>query len=147
MSMVAPSGPVYQAGTLSGNPLAMTAGIETLSLLGQPEVYSQLEAKSAALEKGMAAVAVSAGAPLRISRVGSILTAFFTQRPVIDYQSAKQADTAFFGRFFQQMLAEGIYWPPSQFEAAFVSVAHSSEDIQITVEATGKALRSLSSVR
>jgi len=145
MEMVAPVGPVYQAGTLSGNPLAMTAGIEMLNVLNQRGVYNQLEDLSSALENGIISAAASAGIPLYVSRVGSISTAFFTdgQTPVVDYKSVKQADTKLFARFFQSLMAEGIYWPPSQFEAAFVSLAHSNWDIQLTVEAVKKALHSL----
>ncbi len=138
MQMVAPLGPVYQAGTLSGNPLAMTAGIETLKLLQPPGVYKQLEAKSAALEEGITRAATKSGAS--ISRIASLLTVFFTVSPVIDYESVAQADTAFFASFFQRLLAEGVYWPPSQFEAAFVSLAHSDEDIRLTSEIIERAL-------
>jgi len=140
MEMMAPEGPVYQAGTLSGNPLAITAGIETLKVLGQPGVYSQLEAKSSTLKEGIAVAAAEAGVTLHISCIASLLTPFFTSKPVVDYESAKQADMALFGRFFHQLLAEGVYWPPSQFEAAFVSLSHSDEDIQITIRAIDKAL-------
>jgi glutamate-1-semialdehyde 2,1-aminomutase len=133
MQMMAPLGPVYQAGTLSGNPLAMTAGIETLKILQPPETYKQLEMKSAALEEGITRAAAKAGARLQVSRVASLLTVFFTGNPVVDYESAKQADTALFSKFFHGLLAEGIYWPPSQFETAFVSLAHSEDDIQTTV--------------
>ncbi len=143
MEMMAPVGPVYQAGTLSGNPLVMTAGIETIKALGQPGVYHQLEARSSSLGGGLIKAASEAGIGLRISRVASLLTIFFTVKPVVDYESAKQANTRLFGRFFHQLLAEGIYWPPSQFEAAFVSLAHSDEDIQTTIKAVGKALSSL----
>ncbi len=140
MTMMAPVGPVYQAGTLSGNPLVMTAGIETIKILSQPEVYSQLETKSSSLEKGIALAASEAGINIHISRVASLLTVFFTSKPVVNYESATQADTALFGRFFQQLLADGIFWPPSQFEAAFVSLAHSDDDIQATIRAIDKAL-------
>ncbi|MFC1925349.1 glutamate-1-semialdehyde 2,1-aminomutase [Chloroflexota bacterium] len=145
MQMIAPVGPVYQAGTLSGNPLAMTAGIEMLNILNQPGVYKKLEAMSSALESGIITAASGAGIPMYISRVGSILTAFFTDEksPVVDYDSAKRSDTQRFAQFFQSLLAEGIYWPPSQYEAAFVSLAHTGEDIQITVEAIKKALNSI----
>jgi len=143
MEMVAPMGPVYQAGTLSGNPLAMTAGIETLKVLSRPEVYRQMETVSSALEEGIASAAASVRVPLHVSRVGSILTAFFINESVMDYESAKRADTGLFGRFFQQLLAEGVYWPPSQFEAAFVSVGHSNQDIEITVKNASKALHFL----
>ncbi|MBI4282917.1 MAG: glutamate-1-semialdehyde 2,1-aminomutase [Chloroflexi bacterium] len=142
MEMMAPLGPVYQAGTLSGNPLAMTAGIETLKLLSQPGVYRQLETRASSLETGITRAAAETGSSLRTARVASLLTAFFTTKPVMDYESAAQSDTALFGRFFHQLLSEGIYWPPSQFEAAFVSLAHSDEDIQTTVRAIAKALGS-----
>ncbi len=143
MEMMAPVGPVYQAGTLSGNPLAMTAGIETLKVLGQPGVYSQLEAKSSRLEEGIIVAASKAGVSLHISRIASLITVFFTTKPVIDHESAKQADTALFGRFFRQLLADGIFCPPSQFEAALVSLAHSDNDIQVTIRVIDKALNSL----
>jgi len=147
MEMMAPMGMVYQAGTLSGNPLVMTAGMETIRVLSQPGIYSQLEAKSSHLEEGIAIAASEADISLRISRVASLLTAFFTSKLVVDYDSATRADTTLFGRFFQQLLSEGIYWPPSQFEAAFVSLAHSDEDIQLTIRAIDKALSSLKSRR
>ncbi len=140
MEMMAPVGPVYQAGTLSGNPIAMTAGIETLKLLSQPGVYNQLENKAASLEKGIATAAAKAGISIYISRVASLLTVFFTADRVVDYESAKQTNTTAFSKFFHSLLAEGIYWPPSQFEAAFVSFAHSDEDIQFTISAAIKAL-------
>jgi glutamate-1-semialdehyde 2,1-aminomutase len=140
MQMVAPLGSVYQAGTLSGNPLAVTAGIETLKLLRAAGVYEQLEAKSAILEEGIAEAAAESGVSLQISRIASLLTVFFTASPVVDYESAAQADTAFFASFFQRLLAEGVYWPPSQFEAAFVSLAHGDEDIRQTSEIIERAL-------
>ena len=147
MEMMAPVGPVYQAGTLSGNPLVMTAGIETIKVLSQPGIYSQLEARSSSLEEGIAIAASDAGISLRVSRVASLLTAFFGSEPVVDYESATQADTALFGRFFQQLLSEGIYWPPSQFEAASVSIAHTDEDIQTAIGAISKALGQLTPER
>ena len=143
MEMIAPAGPVYQAGTLSGNPLAMTAGVETLKVLGQPGVYQRLEEAAARLEKGIAKAAASLDFRLNISRIGSLLTIFFTPNPVVDYESASGADRALFARFFNQLLAQGIYWPPSQFEAAFVSLAHSDEDIDYTVEAATRAISHL----
>jgi glutamate-1-semialdehyde 2,1-aminomutase len=143
MEMVAPAGPVYQAGTLSGNPLAMTAGIETLKILNQPGVYDTLETRAATLEKGIAGAATAAGVSLHLSRTASLLTAFFTAVPVVDYDSAKQADTALFAKFFRQLLAAGIYWPPSQFEAAFISLAHTDEDIQTTINAVSRAFSGL----
>jgi glutamate-1-semialdehyde 2,1-aminomutase len=147
MEMMAPVGPVYQAGTLSGNPLVMTAGIETIKVLSQPGIYSQLETKSSILEEGIAIAASEAGISLRVSRVASLLTAFFGSEPVVDYESATQSDTTLFGRFFQQLLSEGIYWPPSQFEAAFVSIAHTDEDIQAAIGAISKALGQLTPER
>jgi glutamate-1-semialdehyde 2,1-aminomutase len=147
MEMMAPVGPVYQAGTLSGNPLVMTAGIETIKVLSQPGIYSQLEARSSGLEEGIAIAASEAGISLHISRVASLLTAFFSSEAVVDYESATQADTTLFGRFFQQLLSEGIYWPPSQFEAAFVSIAHTDEDIQTAIGAISKVLSQLTPER
>ena len=143
MEMMAPVGPVYQAGTLSGNPLAMTAGIETLKILNEPEVYHRMEAKALNLEKGITRAAAKTNIRLHISRVASLFTAFFTAKTVNDYESATEADTALFGRFFRQLLSAGIYWPPSQFEAAFVSLAHSDEDIQTTIAVIDKVLSSL----
>jgi glutamate-1-semialdehyde 2,1-aminomutase len=140
MQMVAPLGPVYQAGTLSGNPLAMTAGIETLKILQSPGVYQKLEARSARLEAAVTRAAAKSG--VSISRIASLLTVFFTAAPVVDYETATQADTASFIRFFQRLLAAGIYWPPSPFEAAFVSLAHSDEDIRRTGEAIERSLSS-----
>jgi len=144
MEMVAPLGQVYQAGTLSGNPLAMTAGIEALKLLSRPEVYSQLEAKSSLLERGLLQAANRAGINIQVSRVGSILTAFFTRKPVTDYETACRTNTELYARFFHQMLSLGIYLPPSQFEATFTSMAHSDDDIQATVDAADRAFSSLS---
>jgi glutamate-1-semialdehyde 2,1-aminomutase len=143
MEMMAPDGPVYQAGTLSGNPLAMTAGIETLTVLSQPGVYEKLENTGSHLEKGIAEVVSSLKLKLNVSRFASLLTIFFTGNPVFDYESAAEADTALFGQFFQKLLSGGIYWPPSQFEAAFISLAHSEKDIQTTIEVIDRALHQL----
>ena len=143
MEMMAPVGPVYQAGTLSGNPLAMTAGIETLKVLSQPGVYRQLENNASKLEEGISRAGIETRVNLHVSRIASLLTIFFTSNAVIDYESAKQADTKLFGRFFHRLLSGGIYWPPSQFEAGFVSLAHRDEDIQLTISAVDKALRSM----
>ncbi|HEV2232982.1 MAG TPA: glutamate-1-semialdehyde 2,1-aminomutase [Terriglobia bacterium] len=141
MDLVAPAGPVYQAGTLSGNPLAMAAGSKTLEVLGRPGVYERLDELSAKLEAGFRAQADRAGVALTVNRVGSMLTPFFTHGPVVDYASAKKSDTAAFGRFFHSLLDRGIYLPPSQFEAAFVSTAHTEADIEQTVLVAGEALR------
>jgi glutamate-1-semialdehyde 2,1-aminomutase len=138
MDRIAPAGPVYQAGTLSGNPLAMAAGVATLRQMGAAQ-YAQLEEKSARLAQGLAAAARAAGVAVQVNRVGSMLTVFFTAEPVYDAQSARKADTRRFARFFHEMLANGVYLPPSQFEAAFVSVAHGDEEIALTLEAARKA--------
>jgi glutamate-1-semialdehyde 2,1-aminomutase len=143
MKMVAPLGPVYQAGTLSGNPVAITAGIETLKILAQPAVYSDLEKKSSSLEKGIAQAASKAGMNIQLSRVGSLFTIFFTEKPVTDYKTASQSNTELYARFFHQMLAQGIYFPSAQFEAAFISLAHSGQDIQNTIAAANQAFISL----
>jgi glutamate-1-semialdehyde 2,1-aminomutase len=133
MRQVAPVGPVYQAGTLSGNPLAVAAGLAMLRYLkSHPEVYPQLEARTAEL-------CAAAPAGVTVNRVGSMFTWFFTDQPVTDYDSAKRSDTTRFGRFFRAMLERGIYLAPSQFESAFVSAAHSEEDIRETIAAAGQA--------
>lgn len=135
MEQVAPAGPVYQAGTLSGNPVATAAGIATLHELRRPGLYEELEARAAALVEGLREAAAAAAVPVRINSMGSCLTVFFTDRPVTDYASARQSDTARYARFFHAMLAEGVYLPPSQFEAWFVSTAHTANDIARTIEA------------
>jgi glutamate-1-semialdehyde 2,1-aminomutase len=133
---------VYQAGTLSGNPLAMTAGIWCLDRLS-PKLYRQLAALTARLAAGLAESGRAAGVPLQVNAVGSVLTPFFTDRPVHDYASATRSDTARYARFFRGMLARGIYPPPSQFEAWFLSAAHTKRDIEKTIEAASGALRDL----
>jgi glutamate-1-semialdehyde 2,1-aminomutase len=141
MSMVAPSGPVYQAGTLSGNPLAMAAGFETLSVLQEdPELYATLERRSARLAEGIARNLKDLGLPYRQNRVGSMSTLFFTATPVTDYPSAVTSDTGRFAAYFRGMLDRGIYLAPSQFEAGFVSAAHTDEDIDRTIAANREAL-------
>jgi len=140
MEMVAPSGAVYQAGTLSGNPLAMAAGKTTLTLVRKPGFYESLEAKAGKLAAGIERAAMLAEAPLTLNRVGSMMTPFFTPGPVIDYASAKTSDTQRFASFFHGLLERGVYWPPSQFEAAFVSSAHSDADIEATIAAVEAAL-------
>jgi glutamate-1-semialdehyde 2,1-aminomutase len=143
MSQIAPEGPIYQAGTLSGNPLAVAAGLAMLRALSEPGVFEKLETQSKNLCDGIVAEAKSAGVPLTLNRVGSMWTAFFTDSPVYDYSSAKKADTKKFGRFFHALLDEGVYLPPSQFEAAFVSLAHGDAEISRTLEAVRKAFKSL----
>jgi glutamate-1-semialdehyde 2,1-aminomutase len=143
MDLIAPAGPVYQAGTLSGNPLAVTAGLATLKQLRAKNLYKQLEERSAALARGVADEAKRAGIALTQTRVGSMLTSFFTQEPVVDWNSAKKADTKRYGLFFHGMLEQGIYLAPSQFEAAFLSTAHTSADIEKTIRAARVAFKSL----
>jgi len=140
LSLVAPAGPVYQAGTLSGNPLAMAAGIAQIELLREPGTYERLEQLTAALAEGIGAAARAAGVPLYQTRVGSMFCAFFTPGPVTDEASAKTADTRAFAAYFRAMLERGVYLAPSQFEAGFVSLAHTDEDIARTVEAASAAL-------
>jgi glutamate-1-semialdehyde 2,1-aminomutase len=140
MDLVAPLGPMYQAGTLSGNPLAMAAGYAQLRYLkDHKNLYQQLDQLSAELVAGVAAAAKSAGVPMTHNRVGSIFTWFFTRGPVTDWNSASKSDTEAFGRFFRNMLEGGVYLPPSQYEAAFQSVAHSPEDVQKTITAAKHA--------
>jgi len=140
MLQVAPAGPIYQAGTLSGNPLAMAAGLTTLQELGRPGVYEQLEAKSARLAEGLAENAKKAGLPHTLNRVGSMVCLFFTDTPVVNYETAKTADLTRFSAYFQYLLEEGVMIPPSQFEGMFVSLAHTDEDIERTIEASYKAM-------
>jgi glutamate-1-semialdehyde 2,1-aminomutase len=141
MSMVSPEGPVYQAGTLSGNPLAMTAGIETLKELSKPGTYKSIEKKSAMLEEGLRDAAKRAGVKTRFYRAGSMFCTYFTDIDVIDYATAKKADTQKFSRFFSEMLERGVNLAPSQFEAGFMSLAHSERDIEATVAAAYKSLK------
>ena len=139
MEMVAPSGPVYQAGTLSGNPLAMTAGIINLEILGQPGVYEELERKSAKLAAGMQAAAEAAGVTCTFNRVGAMFSHFFTDVPVVNFKTAITSDTVKFGIWFRKMLELGVYFAPAQFEAGFMSLVHSDEDIEQTIAAAGEA--------
>ncbi len=141
MDRVAPLGPVYQAGTLSGNPLAVSAGLAALRLLKQPETYEKLEALSAKVADGLLEAARATGVPAQLNRVGSMLTLFFTDLPVCDYATAKRSNTARFARFHRAVLERGVYWPPSQFECAFVSLAHTDADIEETLAAVRAALQ------
>jgi len=143
MEQMAPVGPVYQAGTLSGNPLAVAAGLATLKILQEPGTYEKLEEKGRALEEQALALARQAGLPLCLNRVGSMFTLFFTEGPVTDLVGAQTSDTRRFQRFFQEMLAQGVYLPPSQFEAWFLSLAHSQEDLQRTLAALGQAFATI----
>lgn len=136
MRELAPLGPVYQAGTLSGNPLAMAAGLKAMEILARPGTYERLEHLGKRLGDGLLAAAKAAKIPACVNRVGSMLTLFFCEGPVTDYASAKQADTGRFGTFFRKLRDRGVFLPPSQFEAMFVSLAHTDEDIdQIVTEA------------
>lgn len=143
MQQVAPAGPIYQAGTLSGNPLAMAAGLATLQELGQPGVYERLEKLSARLAEGLVDSARKAGIPHTMNRVGSMVCLFFTETPVTDYDTAKTADLERFSAYFRYLLEEGVMIPPSQFEGMFVSLAHSEEDIEQTIEAAYRAMKRL----
>jgi glutamate-1-semialdehyde 2,1-aminomutase len=139
MSCIAPLGPVYQAGTLSGNPLAVSAGLATLDRL-DPELYTRLEALGAALEEGLREAAQESGVPACVQRVGSMLTLFFREGPIRSWTDAAASDTKRFAAWHRGMLTRGVYWPPSQFEAAFLSGAHTEEDIARTVRAAREGL-------
>jgi glutamate-1-semialdehyde 2,1-aminomutase len=142
MQMIAPVGTVYQAGTLSGNPLAMAGGIATLREL-TPQSYDALELKGARMEEGLRQNAKEVGIPYHINRVGSMVCLFFSGEPVISYEQARLADTEMFAKYFRLMLDEGVLLPPSQFEGMFISLAHSDDDITKTLEASRKALKQL----
>jgi glutamate-1-semialdehyde 2,1-aminomutase len=135
MEMVAPLGPVYQAGTLSGNPVAMTAGIETLKILQEPAVYQRLEEMSCRLAKGLLQAAKQVHIPIQINRVGSLMTMFFNDGPVQGYASTQLSNTKQYSSFFHRMLLRGVYLAPSQYEAIFLSLAHSNHDIDATIDA------------
>jgi glutamate-1-semialdehyde 2,1-aminomutase len=140
MSKLAPLGPVYQAGTLSGNPLAMAAGKKAIEILARPGTYDRLDTLGQRLGDGLAAAAHAAGVPACVNRVGSMLTLFFTRGPVTDYATAKTSDTARFGAFFRGMRERGVFLPPSQFEAMFVSLAHTEEEVDAVIAAARAAL-------
>ena len=140
--MVSPSGPVYQAGTLSGNPVAMAGGLSTLEILKEPGAYETLEDRSAALARGLEQAAAAAGVPLVVNRVGSMLTPFFVSdaaRGVENFADATAGDTSAYARFFHAMLDNGVYLAPSQYEAMFVGLAHTDEEIDETIAAAKKA--------
>jgi glutamate-1-semialdehyde 2,1-aminomutase len=141
MLQVAPAGPVYQAGTLSGNPLAMAAGIATLDLLGKPGVWERAERWAARAADAITSAAARAGIPVTVQRVGTMLTPFFTDRPVHDFAGAKATDRAAYNRFFHAMLQAGVYLPPSAFEAAFTSAAHGDAELAVLEEGLARALR------
>ncbi len=144
MGKIAPAGPVYQAGTLSGNPVAMAAGLAQLAALEKdPGIYARLETLGGKLAEGLRAAAAKAGRACTVNQIGSLLSIFFTDRNVVDYESAKTSDTARFSRYFAEMLGQGIYVAPSQFEAMFVSSAHCEEDIDKTITAAAAAVAAL----
>jgi len=143
MDMIAPSGPIYQAGTLSGNPLAMAAGLAMLDVVQRPGFYEALEATSNWFGEEMERLAAAAPVPIVVNRIGSLMTCFFTAGPVIDFDSALQADTSRYGQFFRHMLAGGIWLAPSQFEAAFVSAAHGREHLQKALDVTESSFKKL----
>lgn len=143
MEQIAPVGPVYQAGTLSGNPVAVTAGLTTLELLEDPSLYADLDRKAALLQTGLELAAREAGVAVTVNRVASMLTAFFTEGPVRDYATARRSDTAGYGAFFRAMLDRGVALAPSQFEAAFLSTAHTDADLDKTVTAARESLKTL----
>jgi len=145
MDRVAPLGPVYQAGTLSGNPLAVTAGLTILRVLKKENPYPELESRAKRLEAGLRDAAAKSGVAATVNRVGSMLTSFFTGSTVTDWPSAKTSDTALYAKFFQAMLAEGVYLAPSQFECAFVSLAHTDDLIEKTIEAVTRVMADLAS--
>jgi glutamate-1-semialdehyde 2,1-aminomutase len=139
MSLVAPAGPVYQAGTLSGNPLAMTAGIATLTALASPGVWDGIDRAAADLARRLGEAAREAGVPVVVNRAGTMLTVFFASAPVYDWESARRSDTDRFARFFRTMLDAGVYWVPAQFEAAFLSAAHGAAELEFTEAAARRA--------
>ncbi len=144
MQKISPMGPVYQAGTLSGNPVAMAAGIKTLEILkGNPSIYEALEEKGNHLEKAFHACALRHGVPLTVNRVGSVLTPFFTEDKVTDYKTATRSDIERYAQYFRAMFEEGIYLPPSQYEAMFLSAAHDQQDLEKTIQAIDRAFAQL----
>ncbi len=143
MQTVAPAGPMYQAGTLSGNPLAMTAGIETLKAIREPGVFDRLVAGTTQLCQGIGAAAEAAGVPLYQTQVGTMFCAFFTDQPVVNWDTAAKSDTQRYARFFQAMLRQGVYLAPSQFESGFFSLAHTGEIVTATVAAAQAAFQEI----
>jgi len=142
MQLVAPLGPMYQAGTLSGNPLAMSAGVAALNLIRGDEVWRKLEQAAGRLEAGIRDAAQKAGLPIQQTRVGTMFTNFFSETKPVDWNTVKVADKEKFGKFFQKMLENGVYLAPSQFEAGFVSIMHTDEVIDTTIAAATEAFKS-----
>ena len=143
MDLIAPAGPVYQAGTLSGNPLAVTAGIETLKKMSVAGVYEKLENRGKQLAEGLGRAAKRANIPFYQTRVGSLMGGFFVDGRVVDYATAKESNTVRYAKFFHKMLERGSYFAPSQFEAAFVSTAHTSADVDQTIETAYRVFKKL----
>jgi glutamate-1-semialdehyde 2,1-aminomutase len=143
MSMIAPLGPVYQAGTLSGNPFAMAAGLAQLKMISIPHTYDQLEQRTNRLAQGMQEIAKETKHDVQISSVTGMLSIFFCKDEVTDFESAKNCDTEKFAKFWQGLKKRGIYWPPSQFEAAFVSLIHSKLELDETLQAISEALKEI----
>ena len=143
MQTVAPLGPVYQAGTLSGNPVAVTAGLKTLEILERDNPYPELERKTKQLTQVISEAAKEAGVPVQINQIASMFTVFFTDQPVVDYASARRSDTQRYARFFHALLERGVYFPPSQFEAAFLSTAHDDEALSFAQEAVRSAMKAI----
>jgi len=143
MAMLSPEGAVYQAGTLSGNPLAMQAGLSTLTELERPGLYDELEQKTLRLVKGLREAAAVAGIPVQVQTEASMFTVFFKAEPVVDFDTAGQCNMERFARFHQEMLSQGVYWPPSQMETCFVSAAHGDEELEKTVKAAAQAFQAV----
>jgi glutamate-1-semialdehyde 2,1-aminomutase len=141
MQMVAPAGPMYQAGTLSGNPLAMSAGLATLQLIRDPKVWDEMEARGQQLDAGIESAARKAGVPIQQTRVGTMRTTFFSEIRPVDWNTVKVADKAQFAKFFQKMLENGVYLAPSQFEAAFLSIVHDESVIAATIAAVEESFK------
>jgi glutamate-1-semialdehyde 2,1-aminomutase len=143
MQMVAPLGPMYQAGTLSGNPLAMSAGIAALDIIRSEDCWEEMEQAAGRLETGISSAAKETGIPIQQTRVGTMFTTFFSETRPVDWNTVKGADKVRFGKFFQKMLENGVYLAPSQFEAGFLSILHDEAIIDATMEAATKAFRTL----
>jgi glutamate-1-semialdehyde 2,1-aminomutase len=141
MQLVAPLGPMYQAGTLSGNPLAMSAGIAALDLIRGEDCWEEMEQAAGRLEAGISSAAKKAGIPIQQTRVGTMFTTFFSETKPVDWNTVKVADKTRFGKFFQKMLENGVYLAPSQFEAGFISILHDEVIIDATIEAASEAFR------
>jgi glutamate-1-semialdehyde 2,1-aminomutase len=140
MGKLAPLGPVYQAGTLSGNPLAMAAGLKCIEILARPGTYERLDQLGKRLADGLASAAEAARIPSTVNRVGSMVTLFFAKGPITDYASARTSDTERFGAFFRKMRERGVFLPPAQYEAMFVSLAHTDEDVDAVIASAKQSL-------